>query len=132
MPTVVVHDLQQATAAAAAAAALSRALVIQTPPAAGRSLGVAGWLALADATRQAVPTAEIAFCLDCAELPGDAYAAIRMGAERIALAPSPARDRISQIANFSGVRLEEGLPDLDLAFNHDPKAAVSRLLSNHT
>lgn len=132
MPTVVAHDLTQATAAAAAAAALSRPLVIRTPPAAGRGLGVAGWLALASATRQAVPMAEIAFCLDCADLPGDAYTAIAMGAERITLAPSPARARIGQIADLSGVRLEDGAPDLDLAFHHDPKAAVSRLLNNHS
>lgn len=123
------HNLAQASAAAAAAEACAAALSIRTPPNAGRSLGVAGWLAIAEAARASAPGASVTFCLDCGEFPGDAYAAIKLGAERVALAEMPARARIGAIAASAGAVLEDGPADFDLAFIHDPQTAVCRLLN---
>lgn len=128
MPVVVVHDVVQATAAARAAMAAGRALTLRSPPGVGRSLGVAGWRALEDLTRQSVPAADLDFCIDCADDPGDAHAAISLGARRIALAPGPAHGRIQALATAEGAALDATPPDLDLAFAHDPEAAVARLL----
>jgi len=132
MPTVVVHDLAEAVAAARAAAAEGAALTLRSPPGFGRSLGVGGWQALAEAVRAAVPNAEIAFCLDCADHVGDAQAAIAFGAKRIALSPN-ARGyaRLTALAEAEAVAVEPGAADLDLAFIHDPEAATRRLLQNH-
>ncbi|MEQ9123811.1 MAG: hypothetical protein RIM80_14760, partial [Alphaproteobacteria bacterium] len=81
MPAVVVHDLAQAILAAKAAGNARARLTLRSAPAAGRGLGVGGWLALVEAARTAVPTADVAFCLDCADDAGDAQAAIAAGAE---------------------------------------------------
>ena len=129
MPTVVAHDLAQATAAARAAMAAGQALTIRSAPGVGRALGVGGWRALEDATKAAVPAADVTFCVDCGAWPGDAHAALAFGAERVALDAGPAYDRIASIATAQGAALDDSRPDLDLAFVHDPEAAVARLLS---
>lgn len=131
MATVVVHDLMQAATAARAAMAAGRALTLRSAPGVGRSLGVAGWLALEAAAQAAAPAADLAFCLDCADHPGDAHAALAFGAKRIALGACPAYDRIAAIAEAAGAAIDSAPPDLDLAFVHDPAAAVARLLSDH-
>ena len=95
MPAVVVHDLAQATAAARGAMAAGKALTLRSPPGFARCLGVAGWRALEQATRLAAPAAELSFCLDCADLPGDAHAALSLGVQRIALGAVPASGRIA-------------------------------------
>ena len=129
MPSVVVHDLMQATAAARAAYAEGASLTLRSAPGVGRTLGVAGWLALAEATKAALPGADLAFSLDCADLPGDAHAALSFGAGRIALSTNvPAYERIADIASKQGAIMDGDAPDLDLAFIHDPEAAVRRLL----
>ncbi len=129
---VVVHDLRQATAAAHAALAEGRPLTLRSAPGAGRSLGVAGGLALAAATRAEAPAADLAFCLDCADHPGDAHAALAAGAERVALAQSvPAYGRIADIAAAEGAAIDDAAPDLDLAFIHDPEAATRRLIRSN-
>ncbi|MGZ0186524.1 MAG: hypothetical protein ACKVH0_00700 [Alphaproteobacteria bacterium] len=129
MSSVVVHDLAQATAAARAAYAEGASLTLRSAPGAGRTLGVAGWLALVEATRVALPAADLTFSLDCADLPGDAHAALSFGAEQIALSPSvPAYGRIADIAAQQGAIMDAEAPVLDLAFIHDPEAAVRRWL----
>lgn len=129
MPAVVVHDLAQAILAAKAAGNAGARLTLRSAPAAGRGLGVGGWLALAEAARTAVPTADVAFCLDCADDAGDAQAAIAAGAERIALSSdAPAHARIRALADAAGATLDQEPPALDLAFTRDPEAAVGRLL----
>ena len=131
MPTVIAHDLAQATAAARAATTAGKALTIRSAPGVGRSLGVAGWRALEAATAAAAPEADLAFCLDCGDEAGDAHAALAFGAARIALAPCAAYHRIADIAAAQGAEIDAGAPDLDLAFIHDPQAAVERLLASN-
>ncbi len=131
MPTVVAHDLAQATAAARAAAAAGRRLAVRSAPGAGRSLGVAGWLALADMTRTALPSADLTFSLDCAGDAGDAHAALAFGATRVALDPAaPGYARVAALAAEIGATIDAEPADLDLAFVHDPEAAIGRLLKS--
>ena len=132
MLAVIVHDLAQATAAARAAAAAGVSLTLRSAPGVGRSLGVGGWQALADAVKAAAPNADVAFCIDCADHPGDAQAAIAFGAKRIALQSGGATyDRVAALAAAEGATIDRGPADLDLAFIHDPEAATRRLLSNN-
>lgn len=133
MPAVVAHDLAQAAAAARAAALEGATLTVRSAPGVGRSLGVAGWLALAEAARAAAPAADLAFTLDCGDHPGDAYAAIASGAKLIALAPGvSAYGRIVALAEQAGVRIDAKPADLDLAFIHDPETAVRRLIQSQS
>lgn len=133
MPAVVVHDLAQAAAAARAAAAAGARLTIRSTPGMGRSLGVGGWLALVEAAKAAAPTADLAFCLDCAADTGDAQAAIAFGADRIALSTEPAAyARIAAMAAAEGVEIDTAPADLDLAFQHDPEAATRRLIHSNS
>ena len=130
MPTVVAHDLAHAQAAARAAVAEGVALTVASPPFAARGMGVACWLAIVEATKQAVPSADIAFSLDCADCPGDAHTAIAFGAKQVMLdAHVPAHDAVRRLAEAEGASLEaRSMPDLDLAFVHDPEAAIRRLI----
>lgn len=135
MPAVVVHDVTQAIAAARVVAAASfgsagrsPTLTLRSPPGVARSLGLTGWRALEAAVRQAVPSADVAFCVDCGADPGDAHAALSLGVERLALAPGPASSRVAAIAAAAGAVLDNDPPDLDLAFAHDPGAAVDQLI----
>ena len=128
MPVVVVHDVMQATAAARAAMAANAPLTLRSAPGVGRTLGVAGWQALEAMVRQACPAADLAFAIDCADDPGDAHAALALGLKRVALAPTTASARIAAIAKAEGAAIDTDPADLDLAFQHDPEAAVARLL----
>ena len=130
MPTVIAHDLGQAQAAARAAVAEGAGLTVASPPFAARSMGIAGWLAIVEATRAALPSADLTFALDCADHPGDAHTAIAFGADRVLLSTGiPAYDAVRRLADDRGADLAEPADaDLDLAFHHDPEAATRRLL----
>ncbi len=88
-------------------------------------------MALAAATRDSAPEARLTFCIDCADHVGDAHAAIAAGARRLALeGDGPGARRIARLAAAEGAELDREPADLDLAFIHDPEAAVARLLQS--
>ena len=86
-PAVVVHDLAQANAALAAGLALT----MLSAPGAGCFAGAGWWRALVAQARATHPDTPCQDVLDCADAPGHAMAAIRLGQ---AIGDHGDRDRI--------------------------------------
>jgi hypothetical protein len=82
-PAFVVHSLIHAVAALGAAADAARPIVLLSAPDAGISAGPGWFKALADAARDAVPTARFIAVLDCGDDAGAAQGAIRAGIDAI-------------------------------------------------
>jgi len=79
--------------------------------------GCGWWRALTAAARAECPLVPIADLLDCADAPGQALAALRIGLRHLILTPdAPGRARVAAIfAGLGGVLLAERPPALDLA-----------------
>jgi hypothetical protein len=118
-PAVTVHGFAEACAA------LRRGppVLLVSPPGAGLRGGPAWWLALIRAARQACPDREAADLLDCADAPGIAMAALRLGQRRLILhATSAAWPAVAAAAALLGAEvLGERPPCLTLAtwLGHD-------------
>ena len=107
-PAVVVHDLAQANAALAEGLALT----VLSAPGAGCFAGAGWWRALVAQARASHPHTPCQDVLDCADAPGHAMAAIRLGQAILVLDPGcPAFARITALANVLTARP----PALDLA-----------------
>ena len=107
-PSVVVHDLAQAKAALGAGLAVT----LLSAPGAASFAGAGWWRALVAQARAAHPDTPCQDVLDCADAPGHAMAAIRLGQQILVLDPAcPAFNRIAALATVLPVRP----PALDLA-----------------
>ena len=107
-PAVVVHDLAQANAALAAGLALT----VLSAPGAACFAGAGWWRALLAQARATHPDTPCQDVLDCADAPGHAMAAIRLGQAILVLDPAcPAFARIAALATVLPARP----PALDLA-----------------
>ena len=133
MPTraILVHDLEHARTAAAAAVELGVPLTLASGPGAAAYLGP-GWVrALGAALAQEFPALEVTLILDCADKPGHALAALRMGAAAVRFTGgrSVAR-KLKDIAAARGAAVITGrLKVLDLWGEEDPAAACRRWLA---
>lgn len=112
-PAVVVHSLADARIA------LAPGLPVTLLSGEGAALfaGCGWWQALTAAARREFPQVPIDDFLDCADAPGQALAALRIGLQHLILAAdAPGRDRVGAIvAAEGGVLLAERPPALDLA-----------------
>ncbi len=128
---IVVHSLAHAVAAVRAAAELGVPVELWSAEGAAAAAG-AGWFkALIEAARGAAPAARVGAVLDCADLPGYALAALRVGIEAICFTgPARVAAKIADIARQSQRRLVRRRPKraLDLRFVADPDAACSTWL----
>ena len=112
-PAVVVHDLAQARAALCEGLALT----LLSAPGAACFAGAGWWRALIDMARAAHPHTPCQDVLDCADAPGHAMAAVRLGQAILVLDPAcPAFARVAALAAV----LPTPPPALDLA---EPGAA---------
>ena len=133
MPTraILVHDLEHARTAAAAAAELGVPLTLASGPGAAAYLGP-GWVrALGAALAQEFSTLEVTLILDCADKPGHALAALRMGANAVRFTGGRSIARkLKDIAAAQGAAVITGrLKVLDLLGEEDPAAACRRWLA---
>jgi hypothetical protein len=127
---VVVHSLAQAQAALAAAASLGVPVVLMSGPGAASYAGPAWFLEVERQARRAQPQVDATAILDCADQPGRALAALRLGVKRLRLNGNPkARKRVAAIAAAMGAEIDETRYDtLDLAGLDDPEAAATAFL----
>ena len=128
---ILVHDLEQARTAAAAAAELGVPLTLASAPGAGAYLGPGWTRALGAALAREFPGLEITLILDCADKPGHALAALRMGAGAVRFTGGRAVARkLKEIAAAQGAAVMTGrLSGLDLLGEPDPAAACLRWLA---
>jgi len=125
-PAVVIHSLAQAKAALAAAAEAAVALELWSAEGAAASAG-AGWFkAVVEAAARAHPEVAFTAVLDCADMPGFALGAFRIGIEAVAFSgPARVAAKLADIAEKVGCRLLRRRPPrlLDLGQSADPFAA---------
>jgi len=112
-PAVVVHGLNEARAA------LRPGLPVTLLSARGAALyaGCGWWRALVEAALADAPAAEVHHILDCADAPGQAMAALRLGQRNLVLdAACPAFAAVAAAAATLGARVLAERPEaLDLA-----------------
>jgi hypothetical protein len=129
---IVIHSLAQARAALTAAASAGAALELWSAEGAAASAG-AGWFkAVVEAARQAVPGVPSLAVLDCADMPGYALGAFRIGLEAVCFSGSAkVAAKLAEIARLQGSRLlrRRRHRALDLAGASDPYAACSTWLA---
>lgn len=113
-----------------AAASLGLPLTLLSGPGAGAYAGP-GWFAeIVRLARREHPSVAVTAILDCADQPGRALAALRMGIDVVRLGGNrQARTRVAAIAKASGARLDEcEYESLDLAGCEDPLSASTSFL----
>jgi hypothetical protein len=117
-PAVVVHGLAQARAALAPGLPVT----LLSAPGAALYAGCGWWRALVRAASEERPGADPADILDCADAPGRALEALRIGQRALVLLPgAPGRDEVAATAAAHGAALLDARPPaLDLG---DPRAA---------
>lgn len=113
LPAVVVHGLDQALAALAP----GLPVCLLSAPGAALGAGCQWWRAVVDAARATHPQTDATDILDCADAPGLAMAALRIGQIRLILWPScPAFAAVQAAAASLGAIVLPTRPDaLDLA-----------------
>ena len=129
--TILVHDLAQARTAAAAAVELGVPLTLASAPGAAAYLGP-GWArALRAALAREFPGLEVRIVLDCADRPGPALAALRMGVAAVRFTGrAPVARKLKDIAAARGAEVITGrLRGLDLSGEADPAAACRHWLA---
>lgn len=111
-PAVAVHGLAQACAVVGSG--LDATLI--SGPGAGWYAGAAWWLAVLQAAREACGVGPVADILDCADAPGAAISALRLGQRLLVLeSDCPAFERVSAMAQALGAEvLPTRPPCLDL------------------
>lgn len=96
-PAFTIHHLDHGRAALTAAE--GRPVVLISPPGAAGYQGIGWWLALVRILRAEFPQANFTPVLDCADGPGWAMAALRMGVEKILLwGEGPAFQAVREVA----------------------------------
>ena len=128
---VVIHSLAHAKAALAAAAAEGVAVELWSAEGAAAYAG-AGWFkAVLEAARREVPGARFTAVLDCADLPGYALGAFRIGIEAVCFrGAAKIAAKLADIAAQEGRRCLRRRPRraLDLGHAADPLAACQAWL----
>ncbi|MEQ8194470.1 MAG: hypothetical protein RIB59_08265, partial [Rhodospirillales bacterium] len=126
---VIVHDLEQATAALRAADACNCRVTLRSAPNAASYLSAGVFNAMIEAAAQAVPEARFDAVFDCGAEPGLALNALRHGvkAVRVDVGDDVLR-KVADIAGQLGAAAEpyDDAPVLDLAAEKnekDPQAA---------
>lgn len=127
---VVVRNVDDAIRACRAAADSRHTLIAVSPPGAASFAGPLWFKALTSAARKATGARkEVVFALDCADAPGSALAAIRVGVEAIVFGGTgTVRGKIAAIAARAGV-IVLGRKALDLACNSESDTSVDRFSS---
>ncbi|MBL8704763.1 MAG: hypothetical protein JNM30_07970 [Rhodospirillales bacterium] len=127
---IVVHSLAQAQAALAAAASLGAPLTLLSGPGAASYAGPAWFLEIVRQAQAPHPDVPVTAVLDCADQPGRALAALRLGATHLRLAGHRrARAGIEAIAKVQGAVIDKTRYDtLDLADADDSSAAARAFL----
>lgn len=87
--SVVIHDLNHAKQALSAARRTGRPVHLVSAPGAAGYLGPALFKQIIDQARAAEPVVRATACLDCADEPGTALDAIRLGVEAVSLSAAP-------------------------------------------
>jgi hypothetical protein len=120
-PAIVVHSLAEACQALS----LGLPTTLLSAPAAALFAGCGWWRALTERARQKHPTVLVTDILDCADAPGQAMAALRIGQRLLVLSPSaPGWEAVAAIAaTQGGAVLTARPPALDLA----SRGAIRRL-----
>ncbi|MFI5024871.1 MAG: hypothetical protein ACHQRJ_24885 [Alphaproteobacteria bacterium] len=128
---VVIHSLAHAKAALAAASAEGVAVELWSAEGAAANAG-AGWFkAVLEAARREVPGARSTAVLDCADLPGYALGAFRIGVEAVCFSgAAKIAAKLADIAAQEGRRCLRRRPRgaLDLGHAADPFAACQAWL----
>lgn len=116
---LVVHGVDDVSAAVAAARALDAPLTLISAPGAAAYAGAPWFLALLDQARSMAPDLAVAGILDCAEDPGHAMAALRAGAAVIVFTGEAAvAEKLSALAAESGSAVLRQRPE-----SYDPDGA---------
>ena len=128
---LVVHDVEQATAALAAAAALQVPVILVSAEGAGATLGPLVFRALIEQARAAHPAADAEALFDCADRPGHAAAALRAGFRQVRFSGRKrAAEALEAIAAAEGATLLARRPKaLELHGRSDPERACRDWLS---
>ncbi|CAH2604670.1 conserved protein of unknown function [Rhodovastum atsumiense] len=113
-PAVMVHGLDHGRMALQ----YSRPATLVSAPGAASFGGCLWWHAMVEHLRREFPLVEFSAILDCADSPGQAMAALRVGERRLVLDPRcPAFATVSAVAAPLGATiLERAPPALDLGF----------------
>lgn len=123
-PAVVVRGLADARAALAPGLPVT----LLSVPGAALFAGCGWWQALAAATRAEHPGIAVCDILDCADAPGQALAALRIGQRGLVLEPCSGRTDVEQAALGCGaILLPRRPPALDLARRAAPAILVAWL-----
>ena len=128
---IVITDLAEAIAALKAAAAARKPVTLWSAAGAGIYAG-AGWFAAVERrARQAVPSANATFILDCAERADMAQEAFRAKIKGVCFSGSAAvAAKLADIAAKSGCILHRRRPKaLDLSGLDDPETACRQYLA---
>jgi hypothetical protein len=115
LPAVIIHGLEHASVA------LAPALPVTLLSARGAALyaGCGWWHAMVNAARKRHPSVPFADILDCANAPGRAMAALRIGQRLLILDAGPAWAEVAATAATLGATLlSVAPPALDLAQPH--------------
>jgi hypothetical protein len=117
MRAVIVHGLEEATAALAAAAEAGCGVTLLSAPGAVGYAGFGWWRALVAAARATVPGVPVDDVLDCDDLAGIAVEALHAGCRAIVFTGNDAQaGPLGALAAACGARvLREAPPALDLA-----------------
>jgi hypothetical protein len=128
-PAIVVHGLDHALMVLAQ----GRPVMLLSAPGAALAGGCGWWHAMMQAARHAVPDARMTDVLDCADAPGAAMAALRLGQACLILDPAvPAFARVAAAAALQGARVLKLRPAaLDLA-ERGAQRHLSAYLAGHT
>lgn len=111
-PAVAVHGLDQARAALA----LGQRLVLVSGPGAALYAGPLWWRALADLAAAGAPGLVAGDVIDCADAPGQAMAALRVGCRALVLDPAcPAFAAVAAAAGLGAIVLPQRPAVLDMA-----------------
>ena len=112
-PAVVVHGLVHARSVLA----IGRSVTLLSAPGAALFAGCGWWLAVIERARSEYPGVTIDDILDCADAPGLALGALRIGQRRLVLSPTaPAWQSVAAIAaSLGGEVLAARPPALDMA-----------------
>ncbi|MCC6467631.1 MAG: hypothetical protein IT563_04865 [Alphaproteobacteria bacterium] len=107
-------------------------LVLMSGPGAAGYAGPGWFLEVVRLARADHPTVAVTAILDCADRPGRALGALRLGAKVLRLSGNArARRRVAAIARAMDARLDDTRFDvLDLAGSGDARAAVSAFLTS--
>lgn len=105
MRRIRVHDLTEALAALDDADGADT--VLESPPGAALTHGIGWFLAIEAECRRLRPNARASFMIDCADAPGLALAALRLGCRRIRVRlEGPALAAVRDVAVQHGAELE--------------------------